>query len=31
MRFEIITIFPEFFTGFFEHGVVRRALKEGLV
>jgi tRNA (guanine37-N1)-methyltransferase len=31
MRFEIITIFPEFFAGFFEHGVVRRALKEGLV
>jgi tRNA (guanine37-N1)-methyltransferase len=31
MRFEIITIFPDFFTGFFEHGVVRRALKEGLV
>jgi tRNA (guanine37-N1)-methyltransferase len=31
MRFEIITIFPEFFFGFFEHGVVRRALKEGLV
>ncbi|MGA8671315.1 MAG: tRNA (guanosine(37)-N1)-methyltransferase TrmD [Terracidiphilus sp.] len=31
MRFEIITIFPEFFSGFFEHGVVRRALKEGLV
>jgi len=31
MRFEIITIFPEFFTGFFEHGVVRRALKDGLV
>jgi tRNA (guanine37-N1)-methyltransferase len=31
MQFEIITIFPEFFSGFFEHGVVRRALKEGLV
>jgi len=31
MRFEIITIFPEFFSGFFEHGVVRRALKDGLV
>jgi tRNA (guanine37-N1)-methyltransferase len=31
MHFEIITIFPEFFSGFFEHGVVRRALKEGLV
>jgi tRNA (guanine37-N1)-methyltransferase len=31
MHFEIITIFPEFFAGFFEHGVVRRALKEGLV
>jgi tRNA (guanine37-N1)-methyltransferase len=31
MRFEIVTIFPEFFTGIFEHGIVRRALAEGLV
>src|SRR5580658_2007516 len=31
MRFEIITIFPGFFAGIFEHGIVRRALAEGLV
>jgi tRNA (guanine37-N1)-methyltransferase len=31
MRFEIITIFPGFFAGFFEHGIVRRAQTEGLV
>lgn len=31
MRFDIITIFPEIFTGLFEHGVVRRAQKNGLV
>jgi tRNA (guanine37-N1)-methyltransferase len=31
MRFEIVTIFPGFFTGIFEHGVVRRAQAEGLV
>src|ERR1700759_2360411 len=31
MRFEIITIFPGFFAGFFEHGIVRRALADGLV
>ncbi|HKD61023.1 MAG TPA: tRNA (guanosine(37)-N1)-methyltransferase TrmD [Terracidiphilus sp.] len=31
MRFEIITIFPGFFAGFFEHGIVRRAQAEGLV
>jgi len=31
MRFEIITIFPGFFAGIFEHGIVRRALVEGLV
>jgi tRNA (guanine37-N1)-methyltransferase len=31
MRFDIVTIFPGFFTGFFEHGIVRRALKENLV
>jgi tRNA (guanine37-N1)-methyltransferase len=31
MRFEIITIFPAFFAGIFEHGIVRRAQAEGLV
>jgi tRNA (guanine37-N1)-methyltransferase len=31
MRFDIVTIFPEFFAGFFEHGIVRRAQAEGLV
>ncbi|HEV2324738.1 MAG TPA: tRNA (guanosine(37)-N1)-methyltransferase TrmD [Terracidiphilus sp.] len=31
MRFEIVTIFPGFFAGIFEHGVVRRAQSEGLV
>jgi tRNA (guanine37-N1)-methyltransferase len=31
MRFEIVTIFPEFFSGVFAHGVARRALAEGLV
>ena len=31
MRFEIITIFPAFFAGIFEHGIVRRAQSEGLV
>src|ERR1700757_4467092 len=31
MRFDIITIFPGFFTGFFEHGIVRRAQAEKLV
>jgi tRNA (guanine37-N1)-methyltransferase len=31
MRFEIITIFPGFFSGIFEHGIVRRAQAEGLV
>jgi tRNA (guanine37-N1)-methyltransferase len=31
MRFEIITIFPEFFTSIFENGILRRALAEGLV
>jgi tRNA (guanine37-N1)-methyltransferase len=28
MRFDILTIFPDFFSGFFEHGIVRRALAE---
>ena len=31
MRFDIVTIFPGFFAGFFEHGIVRRAQTEGLV
>jgi tRNA (guanine37-N1)-methyltransferase len=31
MRFEIVTIFPGFFGGIFENGIVRRALAEGLV
>ena len=31
MRFEIITIFPGFFTGFLEHGILRRARAEALV
>ena len=28
MRFEIVTIFPGFFAGIFEHGILRRALAE---
>lgn len=31
MRFDIITIFPEFFGGIFGHGVVKRALASGLI
>jgi len=31
MRFDIVTIFPGFFSGFLENGVLRRALAEGLV
>lgn len=31
MRFEIVTIFPGFFAGIFEHGIVRRAQAQGLV
>jgi len=31
MRFDIITIFPEFFQGFLTHGVLRRAMASGLV
>jgi tRNA (guanine37-N1)-methyltransferase len=31
MRFDIITIFPEFFSGIFGHGVVKRALANGLI
>src|SRR5436305_4387470 len=31
MRFHIVTIFPEFFSGLFEQGVIRRAQSEGLL
>ncbi|MHB1023855.1 MAG: tRNA (guanosine(37)-N1)-methyltransferase TrmD [Acidobacteriaceae bacterium] len=31
MRFDIITIFPEFFDGPFRHGVLRRAIESGIV
>jgi tRNA (guanine37-N1)-methyltransferase len=31
MRFDIITIFPEFFAGIFDHGVLKRALANGLI
>ena len=31
LRFDIITIFPEFFSGIFSHGVVRRAITNGLI
>jgi tRNA (guanine37-N1)-methyltransferase len=31
MRFDIVTIFPAFFESVFAHGIVRRALKDGLV
>jgi tRNA (guanine37-N1)-methyltransferase len=31
MRFEIVTIFPDFFTGFFENGILSRALARELV
>lgn len=31
MRFDLITIFPEFFTGPVEHGIVRRAREAGLI
>lgn len=31
MRFDVITIFPEFFSGPLEHGIVRRAREAGLV
>ena len=30
MRFDILTIFPDFFQGPFDHGVVARALRSGL-
>ena len=31
MRFDLITIFPDFFAGPLEHGIVRRAIESGLV
>jgi tRNA (guanine37-N1)-methyltransferase len=31
MRFDLITIFPEFFSGPFDHGILRRARETGLV
>jgi tRNA (guanine37-N1)-methyltransferase len=31
MRFDLITIFPEFFAGPFDHGIVRRAREAGLI
>jgi tRNA (guanine37-N1)-methyltransferase len=31
MRFDLITIFPEFFTGPLEHGILRRAREAGLI
>jgi tRNA (guanine37-N1)-methyltransferase len=31
MRFDLITIFPEFFTGPLEHGIVRKAGEAGLI
>lgn len=31
MRFDIVTIFPEFFSGIFSHGVVKRAIANSLV
>lgn len=31
MRFDLITIFPEFFTGPLDHGILRRAREMGLV
>ncbi len=31
MRFDIVTIFPGFFSGIFEHGIVRRAQAEDRV
>lgn len=31
MRFELLTIFPEFFAGPFDHGIVQRARAQGLI
>src|SRR5580658_4919996 len=31
MKIDILTIFPDFFRGFLDHGIVRRARETGLV
>jgi tRNA (guanine37-N1)-methyltransferase len=31
MRFDLLTIFPDFFTGPFDFGIIRRARQEGLI
>src|SRR2546427_9603076 len=31
MRFDLVTIFPEFFAGPLDHGIIRRAREAGLV
>lgn len=31
MRFDLLTIFPEFFTGPFDHGIIRRARQQGQI
>ena len=31
MRFDIVTIFPEFFVGPLDYGIVRRAREAGLI
>jgi tRNA (guanine37-N1)-methyltransferase len=31
VKFDIVTIFPEYFAGPFEHGIVRRAIEAGVV
>ena len=31
MRFDLLTIFPEFFVGPFDHGIVKRARQQGLI
>jgi len=31
MKFSILTIFPDIFTGFLEHGIIRRAMDRGLI
>lgn len=31
MKFSILTIFPDMFSGFFEHGIIRRAIDQNLI
>ncbi len=31
MKFTILTIFPDMFTGFFAHGIIRRAMLKGVI